>query len=368
MIIININNKRLRKVSLHVVLFLLLTGTPLLAAPKITSINGTISNGQTIKIVGTGFGPGPDVVLFDDFEKGYNGENIKIGPGSAQVGQWDEIEGVKVPKYSNVNKVSGSLAFRADMSSYWRELVTTHLPSNTTKVFMSWWILIPSGTVLPGTGNSSGINWKNVWVQGAGTTDDDFVLPTFLGINSFALCGNDTAYVKWITLNFNIGTWKRVWCYLNGESNGQVHYWELTNSGVVQRVNDNNVSVLKSGGAYEQICINGYGRVTNNCYPTFDDVYIATGDYARARIEIGNSAIYANCTKLTVATPDSWSSNSIIAKVWQGQFGLSDQSYLFVTDSNGSVSPGYLIRFGSGNIIDTEPPISPTGISTTITQ
>lgn len=358
------------KVSLHLALIYFIMGTPLFAAPTINEVNGTIANGQVITIVGTGFGSGPNVVLFDDFEKGSHGSNIKTGPGSSQVGQWESIEGVSIPKYSNLNKVSGSLAFRADMSSYWRELVKADLPANTTKVFMSWWILIPPGTILPGSGDPDGINWKNVWIQGAGTTDNDLALPTFLGTNTFAITGNDTLYGKWITLNFNIGTWKRVWCYLNGASSsmGQIHYWELTNSGVIQRVNDDNVSVLKTGGTFQQVCINGYGRETYNCYPTFDDIYIATGNNARARIEIGNSAVYSNCSKLTIATPDLWSNNNITARVWQGQFNSSDQAYLFVVDSNGNISPGYLIRFGSGSVADTMPPASPTGMSIMVTQ
>ena len=32
---------------------------------------------------------------------------------------------------------------------------------------MSWWILIPEGTQIPGENNPDGTNWKNVWIQGA---------------------------------------------------------------------------------------------------------------------------------------------------------------------------------------------------------
>jgi len=344
--------------------------SPLFAAPVVNGVNGIIANGQAITISGSGFGAGPNVILFDDFEKGSNGSNIKTGSGSAQIGQWDSIEGVKIPRYSNLNKVSGSNAFRADMSSSWRELVNANLPAGTTKIFISWWLLIPSGSVLPGTGNSAGINWKNVWVQGSSTTNNDLCLPTFLGTSSFYITGNDTPYGKWISLDFNIGTWKRVWCYLNGGSNnnGQVHYWELTNSGVIQRVNDNNVNVLKNGGTFNKFSLNGYGRQTSNSYPTFDDVYIATGENARARIEIGNSSTYSKCTKLTVATPSSWSNGVINAIVWQGQFSSSEQAYLYVIDSNGSISPGYPVKFGSATATDNTPPAKPSGITINIVQ
>lgn len=45
----------------------------ILAAPAITGVGGTVSNGQTITISGTGFGSsGPTIAIFDDFEKGTN--------------------------------------------------------------------------------------------------------------------------------------------------------------------------------------------------------------------------------------------------------------------------------------------------------
>lgn len=369
------SEKRTYKITIlfkcYLIIFLI--GTPLFAAPTVSEVSGTVANGQTVIISGSGFGSGPNVLVFDDFEKGMNGSLIKSGTGSAEVGRWDAVEGS--PKYSTANKVSGSLAFRADQSIYGGQNVQKMLPASTTKVFVSWWLLIPSGNVLPGTGNSAGINWKNVWVLGSNTVDDDLVIPTFLGNNSYYINGNNALYKRWITLDFNIGTWKRVWCYLNGGSNntGQVHYWELTSSGVVQRVNDNNVTVLNSGGLFEKININAYGRQTSNCYPTFDDVYIATGDNARARIEIGNNATYANCTKLTMVTPDSWTSTNITAKVWQGQFTSSDSAFLFVTDSSGSVSYGYPIRFGSassgsGGSSDTTSPTVPSGLSVQVVQ
>lgn len=59
-----------------------------LAAPSISGIYGTISNGSQITISGSGFGnDGPNIIIFDDFEKGTNGNIISILPNSAQVNQ-----------------------------------------------------------------------------------------------------------------------------------------------------------------------------------------------------------------------------------------------------------------------------------------
>jgi hypothetical protein len=206
--------------------------------------------------------------------------------------------------------------------------------------------------------SGEGINWKNIWLQGAGTTDDDLVIPNFHSEDSLSIHSNSLPYSKYFESQFSIGTWKRFAVYVDGGtgSNGAFHFWELTTSGVSQRINDNGVAILDASGYFEQVRINGYGRETANCYPTFDDVYIATGDNARARIEIGDNATYASCTKITVCTPESWSDTSISAKVWRGQFGATEAAYLFVIDSTGAVSSGHAITFGDTPAADTTPP------------
>lgn len=333
-----------------------------MAAPSISGIQGTVSNGQSITIDGSSFGAsGPNVIIFDDFEGGTNGSPIMTGNGSAQVGEWSKIEGEQIPRYSNAAKVSGSLSFRANMSSYWRELAEVLLPSNTRQVFLSWWIYLPPGSKIPGTGVSGDVNWKNVWIQGAGTEDDDLVLPTFLP-GSYFINGNNGVYAKWITLDFQIGSWKRLWCWISVDA-GQMHFWELTNSGVVQRDNANGATILKSGGAFERVDINGYGRATSNSYPTFDDVYIAAGNSARARVEIGNKSTYTACTKLTIASPTTWSNTRVVSTVWQGAFSSGETAYLYVIDANGSVNAqGYPITIGGGGGGGGEAPSPPAGL------
>jgi hypothetical protein len=365
------DNEQISKIAIFVLLIFLI-GTPLLAAPAISGVNGTVSNGQSITISGSGFGSGPNVVVFDDFEKGTNGSNIMTGSGSAAVGKWDALVGTKVPKYSNTNKVSGNLSFKADMSGDWLEYVLVNLPASTTKVFVSYWTLIPSGTAAPGDGNSAGTNWKLAWLQGNSSTDHDWVAFNYLGSLGSALDSNDQnakgGYGPWISPSFSKGTWYRFWSYIDGTSSGSVAAWDLNSSGVKTLVNQSHSFTWSS--AYFQNCrINGYGRQTSNCYPTFDDVYVATGDNALARIEIGNSSTYTSCTKLTICTPSSWTSSSISTKVWKGQFGSSDSAYLFVIDSSGNASSGYPIKFsGSTSTTDTTPPTVPTGVNVQIIQ
>ena len=80
-------------------------------AATISGVSGTIDQWETLTISGSNFGPAPNVVLFDDFELGTDGEDIMTGSGSARYGQWDEQRDTAI--YSNITAVSGSLSFRA---------------------------------------------------------------------------------------------------------------------------------------------------------------------------------------------------------------------------------------------------------------
>ena len=322
------------------------------AAPSVSNVSGTRSDGNSMTITGTGFGSGPNVVIFDDFEKGSNGSNISTGSSSAQVGGWNQIEGS--PEYSNSAKVSGSLAFRADMSLSWIQRITANLPSNTTKYFYSYWAYIPSSDNWPGSGDSAGINWKLIWFVMNQDLQGGFDHPVMLGqagdtnFSGFNCSGNPpTAVSAWLDgFNMTKGSWKRVWGYTHIATNGKMQIWDLTSNGVHTALNQDMDTSSATNVNY--VKLNAYGRTTSNCHPMFDDVYVATGDNAMARVEIGNAATYATCTQLAICTPDSWSSTSITATVRQGGFADAATAYLYVFDATGTANTtGKEITFGS---------------------
>lgn len=337
------------------------------AAPVVQGVSGQVANGATITINGTAFGNnGPNLELFDDFEGGANGEIIHNGSGSATIGEWNGTHGARPPTYSNLEALSGQMAFRGDFTGTsgvqtWTSQTEKVFSQPTTEFFGSWWWLIPAGTNLPGYGGN-GINWKTVWImdmsRGPGMVEDDLTLPTFVGnettVYGAAIGSNGASYTEWITMDWSKGVWKRSWVWLKGSTDlsGQVHYWELTASGVQQRLNDNNVKIYSTSRSepphqWDQIHINGYGRATPNCYPMFDDVYLATGPNARARVEIGNAPTYTSCTKLTICTPESWSNTAVTATVRAGQFQLGDGAFLYVFGANGVCNVvGYPVEFG----------------------
>lgn len=313
------------------------------ALPCVTSVSGTFSSGESIRICGGNFGIlGPANLFFDDFESGTTGTPIRTGSQSATVGGWASISGDTM--YSPAASVSGSMAFQADMSAGYANYLQIDIPDDTQEIFVSEWLYLPVGDNAPGEGTTDGRNWKQLWVQGGSTTDDDLVVPTLH--SSWQINGNDGVYADYVSVDFVKGEWTRIWFHIKvGYNNdGEVNFWNLGPSGTIGEVLSDQVTVLKPGGFFERVRVNGYGRTTANSHPTFDDVYVATGPGARARIELGDAPDYSLCSDLTLLTTEDWSPNQLTAALRPGRFVPGQQGYLFVFDALGRVnSVGYPI-------------------------
>lgn len=325
------------------------------AVPSISGSSGTYSNGSSVTITGSGFGSGPNVVIFDDFEGGTAGANIATGAGSATVGQWAARSGCAT--YSTATAVSGTKAFRADMSCGWLNYAEVSLPANTTQIFYSWYKYIATGQNWPGEGTTDGVNWKQIWTMRNDSGDNDIVTPVLQdGGSNWVWFGNNARNYgtgkRWMSNSTDVqhfkGQWHRSWTYMEGDpgastTNGFWRYWVLRSDGVSQAGYGDSANLLQSGGWWSRTRLNGYGRGTSNSYPMFDDFYLATGPNARARVEIGNANTYAASTKLTIATPTSWSASSITATFRRGNLATGTH-YLYVFDSAGTVNEtGYPI-------------------------
>lgn len=347
----------LRLISLSVVC-LALSCVSAWGAPSISGVSGTATNGQNITISGSDFGTGPTILIFDDFEGGVNGENISVGSGSAAFGQWETNERTGgAATYSNSFAHSGSLSMMCNAASGTQGL-SANIPVASRKIFVSYRCYNPLTYLFPGE-NTEYVNWKIIWVTGTDTNDDDISLPAFIpgggsyderpqiGGNGLCLSMDD----RWwqVSSTFTKGNWHRFWTYVEGgtqDLDGLCQMYEFSETGVRTVVNESGKDILCSGGEWIRVLVNGYTRATDTCRVFFDDVYIAYGDNARARVEMGNNATYANCTNLTICTPTSWGSSSITATVRQGSFSTGP-AYLFVVDADGVVSDGYEITLGS---------------------
>jgi len=325
------------------------------AAMQVNGVSGTVADGASITIQGSGFGnTGPNVVIFDNFENGTVGSTIKTGTGSATIGKWDSL-GSPNPHYTNTASLSGTKAFQGHLNQSigWSPHARALMPAGTRKFFTSVWLEVPAGSPLPGENTGQGINWKVLWAATTAAEVNDHVMPLIGNYNSTqAMSSNDLSDV-WLNpaIPFQKGVWVRVWAYVDGktDSTGTKQLWWLAPSvGVKQAVNQvGNVQTMSTNQDFTMIDVNAYGRQeTVNGYQNLDDFYLAVGDGARARVEIGNNSNYNSCTKLTIATVTSWSDTSVKATVRQGPFNAGENAYLFVVDANGNVSPGRAVTIG----------------------
>jgi hypothetical protein len=346
-----------------------------LAAPSISKVEGTLSDGQTIIILGTGFGAtGPDIRVFDDFEKGKNGNTIFTGAGSAQVGQWDSVAtSPGGPKYSNAHVHSGCLSSMSNWADNGAaeggRFIGLNSLANVTQVYLSWWLYLPSNKDVPGTSIKLP-NWKLFWIYHNPWPESDIMVSygdaKSTGGNWFYMGKlDDTNNPQRISAaeiynpTFTKGQWSRWEIYLVGStSNGVMQMWETNASHARYRLADLSGASIHTGEEWNIVHFPGYGRGDPNSQTYYDDIYVATGAGAMARVEIGNSSSYTNCTNLAVITPTAWSNNSITAIVRRGSFASGGTAYLFVIDSTGAASPGYPIAIGSGDVS----PLPPIGL------
>lgn len=70
----------------------------------------------------------------------------------------------------------------------------------------------------------------------------------------------------------------------------------------------------------------------------YDDIYL---DDTLARVEIGNSATWNECTIREIQVPIAWSNSSISFELNAGRLNSSAQQYIFIVDSQGNISEGY---------------------------
>lgn len=371
--------KILSKILLTFLLILCWCGVAFATPPSVPgTITGTISSGNIITIPVTGHGGGPHVILWDDFEKGVIGEKILEGPNAAQVGGYEaQTERLDTTKYTGTYKLSGTKAFIADYTLYYtnNHYKRTLLFPPATELFFTAWMFHPLGVGKPGEGMLEQINFKKLWTCEAsncnGYTGSDYTWPSFLGddampddYHSANLSGNSCATGRTSgcgfigELSYAKGNWLRSSHYIKGSEDptqGKVKLWEMLSTGI--KLKHNKVgNTLGPGDYWTRITIPGYGRTGGPpAQVVIDDIYVAEGPNAQARVEIGNSSDYMQSTKMTILTPTVWGTTSIQAKVNLGPFTPGEKCYLFVINSAGEISPAKEITIGA-SVADTENP------------
>ena len=362
-------------------IFLLLILLPSLGfAASITGVSGTPADGNSLTISGSGFGSGPTVLVFDDFEDGTSGVRMD---GTATVGTWTGSGGIgsrDYPKVTNVESASGSLAINAiegDTWGAWDQFYKN--TSDFTEVFVSYYAWVPVGYYYPyATATEdfgSGSSFKALWLTYNGsTTEDDLIAITKGSGWNFSVSGNDWAssitpvylgqeWWSWTQPN-RLTTWIKAGSPASAAT-GTV-YTQLIGASRSDQTTTSK-QIFDTDGtanlAWNRIVIPGNFEIKSGYADAmlYDDIYIATGANAAARVELGNAADYATCTKLAIATVDSWSDTSISVTVREGLFDATDSAYLYVVTADNTATVYSTPLFFDEAAPETAPTVTITG-------
>lgn len=370
--------KRKRKLTrIFPVLFFLslFASVQVFAALDIKEISGTFGHGLSVTIIGNGFGGKPinpntgdhSPLRFDDFENGKIGDYVEAG------GWWRREYDFVDCKYNNMASIPAGRAVStrhafSDKHIRWHSIGWPEIQGNfykdnvgfalTGKAYVNLWVYID---YVSGVGEIGG-QWQNklIWLH---STHNHSSRPNVHGFTWTGDSVHTSQYyytINCATNHYRIdipGPTEGYWANIaiqhkesdaniaNGAihlytsrtplSNGSYHYGSKESMVTRNNLKINTISLgyFMSNGGKE---INTY----------WDDIYI---DNSWARIEIGDTYIYDNCTHREIQYPSAWSDISIQVKLNQGSFGAGDGVYLFVVDENGTASQGYgPMNFGSG--------------------
>lgn len=332
---------------------------PLVAAgqPSIQSVIGPTTSGSTITITGSNFGPGGQLITWDDFEGGANGDAIHsvepvIGP------TWTNMVPSNMVRYSNERSLSGSLSAKVSWDAYsiaafgW----TNRGPFRT--VYMTFWRYHdPSSPVLQVTDNHKLAYFYGPDAAGELNQWLPFMIPA--GTQGWAsqLQNRPGRIYYWngptySQTNYNWGRWETYIAYETTveADNGYVEDWyncvryvSAGNQNLCDVAGGNAVDDIRIGHMYQ-----GY-EAMDYIRSYYDDVYIST---SRARVELGNAPVFTNCTQREILIPESWESGTITARLHYSRFAGGSQAYVFVVDENGVASPGRAVTLaGTGDTV-----------------
>lgn len=393
----NADMKKQRRVIVYqyilIYIFIAVFALPAYAAPSIILAPSSISDGENITISGDEFKTGPTVYKWDQFNQA--GDNYDLGDIIANGWTHYERAHYEKPVYSNTNaRYAGSKHARMH---WWYDDEHSQIHDDSymyydgsdglSSVYVSFYYRREN--LNPGNYTDNNKTWRLCSNAADGTGDNPVFLGTRVGYSENSQlyeqvkgCGEtilntDDDQVNNVTL-VN-GYWQRYEAYVMqsdpGVANGTALTWIQGTDGVfVQEMNHNGDYMFRQEGCtgtWQDYILGGYmrlghlsGGVTmidhNIEYESYyDDFYLASSP---ARIEIGDNAVWENCTKREIqGAINSWNDSAASINVNQGALS-SGQAYLFVINENGEVSSGYPITFGTSGG-DATAPSTPSGLS-----
>ncbi|MBP7546711.1 MAG: hypothetical protein KA754_02030 [Corallincola sp.] len=309
------------------------SGTALATSASIADIQ-LVEGEAVVELNGSKFGAGPKVAFFDDFEAG--DEGAALGSAPIRVGAMSVNRPPVYVAYGTDRADTGILIRDRSLATNLQMLQAAVEFPQTNEAFIHYTVHVPPGNGWPFVTSGSltdfgtASSWKFVWLMmgndgNNSTTIFDMCIPTHTGYGKLQIAGNAggvwgpefSTWWDWTGLN-QVSFWISK-SKTSAQANVGNAYWRTINKakGLVER-NFNETALQKSAEiVFDRVKIPGWFRVSNDDMfnAVYDNIYVASGPNARARIEITDKSTPEASSFVMVIPPLSWNDNRISFRV-----------------------------------------------------
>lgn len=296
--------------------------------------SGTVADGASLTITktGGGFGSvGPVVDVYDDFRNGTVGQSAPLT--ASLVGAWD----VSAARIDNAQAHSGSQSILVTDGADSSRTVQAAFGSQTQLFFAFWFRSnIPSSDLDWDSGQG-----KLTWLMDGNDGNNfpsafDICLPTRrAGGSNWSMAGNDGIWQSGYTASTPANEWLRWSFYCDGRDNANGFVRARTIGATTGNREYSKVLtdfyLNSASSSFDRVKFAPFIKITTNS-AWYDDIYVAVGEGAARRFEIGNAATYSTCTELSICEPTAWGDASVTINVRQGAHASLAGKYLYWLD------------------------------------
>jgi hypothetical protein len=347
------------------------------AAPSVTGISGTVSNGQSVTISGSSFGSKSPAApyLWDTVDNisAYSGVStgtaVPVGSGypwsannstsyPVMINKTSQLRGVRTANYQ-----AGSGGSNPNCSGMTLGYPTATNPGGNY-LYVTWWLYRGySDSDVASTSNKhlraiDATSWPGNYEMSLTTNVGCYLYDadtsTYLSGTTNGGSGNIHSWPGWPVPS----TWGREELLVNSSSPA---FTVGTPGTYLPGTGDGNYDTLSSSGGMTSplIYVDGIGwdiDTSINGATYFGEIYI---DNTWARVEACDASTWTARSHCEIQIPSAWSASSITATVNQGSFATGTTVYLYVLDStNTPNASGLAITIGGGS----SGPGIPTGL------
>lgn len=311
-----------------------------------------------IEVTGSGFGKGPKVVFFDDFQAADDG--ARLGEADIRIGTFNATRPAIYTTYDGISGEKGLLIRERNADGTSNLLQTEVVFDPTGEALFHYAVHVPSGNTWPyvTNGNTASFgdtsSWKFIWLMSGskGSSESgifDTCLPTHVGQGLMSLAGNDGGFSAdkfinwWDWHGVNHITVAIEKSKVATENNVGSIYWRTINQAFKRREKTYSEVALQKAGVdvnFDRVKIPGWVRQDPNdgFNAIYDNIYVAVGENSKARIEVTDRKDPAEATFVIVIPPISWADDKVAFRVPAVIAGAREEFFVRIYNAAGTPS------------------------------